>query len=125
MPGQTPGPDQIIASNTFGLAAMLENLGAHPRILPIARDTESSLRTAFDLAKGADLVITIGGASVGDHDLVAPVAAELGDGTGFLQSGDASGQTTDGRESLVIWPWLACRAIQCLRWCAAPCLSRP
>jgi molybdopterin molybdotransferase len=78
MPGQTPKPDQIIASNTFGLAAMLENLGAQARILPIARDTPSSLRTAFGLAKGADLVITIGGASVGDHDLVAPVAAELG-----------------------------------------------
>lgn len=78
MPGQTPEPDQIIASNTFGLAAMLENLGAQARILPIARDNVSSLRTAFGLAKGADLVITIGGASVGDHDLVAPVAAELG-----------------------------------------------
>lgn len=78
MPGQTPEPDQIIASNTFGLAAMLENLGAQARILPIARDNESSLRAAFGLAQGADLVITIGGASVGDHDLVAPVAAELG-----------------------------------------------
>lgn len=78
MPGQSPEPDQIIASNTFGLAAMLENLGATPRILPIARDNVASLKTAFALANGADLVITIGGASVGDHDLVAPVAAELG-----------------------------------------------
>ncbi|SPH21644.1 Molybdopterin molybdenumtransferase [Ascidiaceihabitans donghaensis] len=78
MPGEAPGPDQIIASNTFGLAAMLEDLGAHPRILPIAADTEGSLRAAFDLAKGSDLVITVGGASVGDHDLVAPVAAEMG-----------------------------------------------
>jgi molybdopterin molybdotransferase len=78
MPGQTPEPDQIIASNTFGLAAMLENMGAQARVLPIARDNVLSLRTAFELAKGADLVITIGGASVGDHDLVAPVAAELG-----------------------------------------------
>ncbi|MFT5786112.1 MAG: molybdopterin molybdotransferase [Ascidiaceihabitans sp.] len=78
MPGQTPKPDQIIASNTFGLAAMLENLGAQVRILPIARDNESSLRTAFELANGADLVITIGGASVGDHDLVAPVAEKMG-----------------------------------------------
>ncbi|MBE1284666.1 MAG: molybdopterin molybdenumtransferase MoeA [Rhodobacteraceae bacterium] len=78
MPGQTPGPDQIIASNTFGLKAMLEAEGAHVRILPIARDTVSSLRTAFELARGADLTITIGGASVGDHDLVAPVAEELG-----------------------------------------------
>ena len=78
MPGQTPEPDQIIASNTFGLAAMMENLGAQVRILPIARDNESSLCTAFELANSADLVITIGGASVGDHDLVAPVAAKLG-----------------------------------------------
>ena len=78
MPGSTPGPDQIIASNTFGLKAMLEGLGAQVRILPIARDTHSSLRTAFSLAEGADLIVTIGGASVGDHDLVGEVAADLG-----------------------------------------------
>ena len=78
MPGETPGPDQIIVSNTFGLKAMLEAAGAQIRIMPIARDTVSSLKTTFDLASGSDLIITIGGASVGDHDLVAPVAAELG-----------------------------------------------
>lgn len=78
LPGQEPGPDQIIASNTFGLQAMLRANGAHPRILPIARDTEASLRTAFELAQGADLIITIGGASVGDHDLVGAVAQSLG-----------------------------------------------
>jgi len=77
-PGETPGPDQIIASNTYGLAAMLENLGATARLMPIARDNAASLKRSFELAQGADLVITIGGASVGDHDLVAPVAAELG-----------------------------------------------
>ncbi len=78
LPGESPGPDQIIASNTFGLKAMLDQLGAHPRILPIARDTVGALQAAFDLAQGADLVITIGGASVGDHDLVGDVAAGLG-----------------------------------------------
>jgi molybdopterin molybdotransferase len=78
MPGDTPGPDQIIASNTFGLGALLTARGADVRILPIARDTESSLRTAFSLAEGVDLVITIGGASVGDHDLVGDVAQSLG-----------------------------------------------
>lgn len=78
MPGDTPGPDQIIASNTFGLKAMLDGIGAEARILPIARDTRASLIAAFDLAGDADLVITIGGASVGDHDLVGDVAAELG-----------------------------------------------
>lgn len=78
MPGDTPGPDQIIASNTFGLKAMLEDAGAEVRLLPIARDTRASLETAFGLANGADLVVTIGGASVGDHDLVGDVAEALG-----------------------------------------------
>lgn len=78
MPGETPSDDQIIASNTFGLNAMLEQLGAIVRILPIAHDTLPALRTAFEMAKGADLIITIGGASVGDHDLVGGVAADLG-----------------------------------------------
>ena len=77
-PGETPGPDQIIASNSYGLAALVEAHGAIARLLPIARDNAASLKLAFDLAQGADLIVTIGGASVGDHDLVGPVAAELG-----------------------------------------------
>lgn len=78
LPGETPGLDQIIASNTFGLKALLERLGCIARVLPIARDNPLSLQTAFDLARGNDLVVTIGGASVGDHDIVADVAADLG-----------------------------------------------
>ena len=77
-PGETPGPDQIIASNSYGIAARLAAAGAVPRLLPIARDTVESLRFTFDLARGADLVITIGGASVGDYDLVGDVARDLG-----------------------------------------------
>lgn len=78
MPGENPGPNQIIASNSFGLQAMLRDLGAEARLLPIARDTRESLKTAFSLTDDADLVLTIGGASVGDHDLVGDVAADLG-----------------------------------------------
>lgn len=78
MPGETPAPDQIIASNTFALAAMVEAAGGEARMLPIARDTEADLRTVFSLTTGADLIVTIGGASVGDHDLVGKVAADLG-----------------------------------------------
>ena len=78
MPGETPGPDQIVASNTFGIKALLEAEGATVRILPAARDTAASLRLAFSLAASADLMVTIGGASVGDHDLVGRVAGELG-----------------------------------------------
>lgn len=78
MPGETPGPAQIIASNVFGLQAMFQNAGADVQVLPIAKDTNASLRTAFDFARGTDLIVTIGGASVGDHDLVGDVAQELG-----------------------------------------------
>ncbi len=78
MPGENPGPDQIIASNSFGLQAMLRDLGAEARLLPIARDSVASLEMAFSLVDDADLLLTIGGASVGDHDLVGDVAASLG-----------------------------------------------
>ena len=78
MPGDQPGPDQIVASNLFALEAMARAEGAEVRMLPIARDTEDDLRQVFQLAEGADLIVTIGGASVGDHDLVGKVAADLG-----------------------------------------------
>ncbi len=77
-PGEEPGPDQIIASNAYGLAALIEEQGGVPRLLPIARDDPASLEMVFDLARGADLVVTIGGASVGEYDLVGQVAAERG-----------------------------------------------
>ena len=77
-PGENPNQDQIIASNSYGLAALIAQLGAHPRLLPIARDTVPALNLAFDLATDADLIVTIGGASVGDHDLVGQVAQDKG-----------------------------------------------
>lgn len=76
--GEAPGPDQIVASNSYGLKALFEAAGARTRLLPIARDTVEDLKAVFDLASGADLIVTTGGASVGDHDLVGPVARDLG-----------------------------------------------
>lgn len=78
MPGEAPRADQIIVSNLFAIAALCEEAGAELRRLPIARDTDASLREVLHLAQGADLILTTGGASVGDHDLVAQVAADLG-----------------------------------------------
>ncbi len=77
-PGELPGPDQIIASNSYGLQALLRELGAEARLLPIARDTLDSLAFSLKLAQGADLILTIGGASVGDHDLVGQAAGLAG-----------------------------------------------
>jgi molybdopterin molybdotransferase len=77
-PGETPGDDQIVSSNNFGLKALLEAEGAEVRLLPIARDTVESLQAVFDLAEGADLVVSLGGASVGERDLVQRAAAGRG-----------------------------------------------
>ena len=77
-PGEQPSDDQIIASNSYGLAAMIEAHGGQARMLPIARDNHAALATVFDLAADADLIVTIGGASVGDHDLVAAAALAHG-----------------------------------------------
>lgn len=77
-PGAPLTPGQITASNGYGLDAMFRAAGAETRLLPIAQDTASSLAQAFDLARGADLLVTIGGASVGDHDLIAPAAGDAG-----------------------------------------------
>lgn len=78
MPGETPNDAQIIASNSFGLAAMVEAAGGIARMLPIARDNEDSLRHVLSLAQNADMIVTIGGASVGDHDIVGKVAMDMG-----------------------------------------------
>lgn len=77
MPDEVPRADQIVASSVFALAAMVRAEGGVARILPIARDNRDSLRSVLELARDADIVVTTGGASVGDHDLVRPVLAEL------------------------------------------------
>ena len=73
MPGETPGVGQIVSSNHLGVAALAEIAGADVIPLGIARDTRESLTAHIERAAGADILVTIGGASVGDHDLVAPV----------------------------------------------------
>ncbi|MDD9877960.1 MAG: molybdopterin molybdotransferase MoeA, partial [Magnetovibrio sp.] len=78
MPGDALGPDQIISSNSLALEAYIRVLGGQPVNLGIARDTPGSLRAALAGARGADLLVTIGGASVGDYDLVRQVMGEDG-----------------------------------------------
>ena len=77
-PGETPGPDQIVSSNNYGLAAMLAAIGAEPVLCPIARDSRQSLLAALEPARGADFIVTLGGASVGEHDLVASILGNAG-----------------------------------------------
>ena len=78
LPGQTPGPHQIVSSNSAGIAAFIQAHGGVPIDLGIARDTLDSIKETAFRAKDADLLLTLGGASVGDHDLVQQALVEIG-----------------------------------------------
>ncbi len=78
LPGIMPQTDQIVCSNTFGIAAMVRAAGGEPVLLGIAADTARSLEQKVDEAATCDILVTAGGASVGDHDLVAPVLTAQG-----------------------------------------------
>ncbi len=72
-PGETVGGDQIVASNSFAIAALVEAAGGEPLDLGIARDDLGALEEGVSAARAAaDVLVTLGGASVGDYDLVKP-----------------------------------------------------
>jgi molybdopterin molybdotransferase len=85
MPGETPGPDQIIASNNLAVAAAAEAAGGEAVLYGIAGDSMAALETAIAHARAdrVDVLVTIGGASVGDHDLVQAALANEGMDLGF------------------------------------------
>jgi len=76
LPGEDVPSGGIVSSNTHALAALVRASGGEPVLLPIAPDDRSALAAAAMGARGADLLVTTGGASVGDYDLVQ---AALGD----------------------------------------------
>ena len=83
LPGTIPRADQIVCSNPYGVAVMVVAAGGDPTFIGIAADTRDSLTGLVTKAAGADIVVTLGGASVGDHDLVGPVLREMGLTLGF------------------------------------------
>src|SRR3954466_8115905 len=74
MPGSTPGPGQIVYSNGYALHALARREGAETIDLRVAANTMEATTSGIRRAResGADILITTGGASVGDHDLVQP-----------------------------------------------------
>ena len=78
MPGEKLGPSQIITSNSFALHAYITALGGEPVDLGIAGDTLEQLHEKLDGVEENDILVTIGGVSVGDYDLVTTVMAEKG-----------------------------------------------
>lgn len=85
MPGAPRRPDQIVSSNSVALLAYAEVFGAESVSLGVAADKPDALREKLNAAKGFDLLVTSGGASVGDHDLVQSVSGDQGMELGFYK----------------------------------------
>jgi molybdopterin molybdotransferase len=77
-PGTKPGAGQIVSSNPYGLAALIKRFGGEAQLLGIAGDTLEALEAKLATGAGADVLVTIGGASVGDRDLVKPALEARG-----------------------------------------------
>jgi len=75
--GQAPGPAQIRNSNTYSLAAQIQNAGGEPVLLPIAPDERVRLKALIEEGLKSDLLLLAGGVSMGKYDLVEQVLAEL------------------------------------------------
>jgi len=78
MPGEPIGANQIVSSNSHALAAAVQSYGGESFSLGIAPDERQGLKAMAAGGRGADILVTTGGASVGDHDLVQSVLGEIG-----------------------------------------------
>jgi molybdopterin molybdotransferase len=92
--GRTPGPGEIINSNTLSLAAAVQETGCIPRIIGIARDNRESHVEKLGEGLKADVLITSAGVSAGDCDLVRDVLEELGAKQMFWKVGIKPGGPT-------------------------------
>lgn len=71
-------PGKIVNSNSYALAALVQEAGGRPLMLGIVRDSEAAIRRAIISALDADFVLSTGGVSVGDYDYVKQVLLDLG-----------------------------------------------
>jgi molybdopterin molybdotransferase len=83
MPGEPLGDSQIVSANGPALSAFVTAMGGVPMLAGIAPDRAEPLGDMIDAAKGADLLLTTGGASVGEHDLVREALTQRGMDLGF------------------------------------------
>lgn len=80
-----PGPGQIVDSNSHALAAAALEAGAVPQLLPLASDDRAALRASLRAARGADVLVSTGGVSVGEKDLVRAALQAAGARLDFWQ----------------------------------------
>jgi molybdopterin molybdotransferase len=78
MPGEPIPAGGIVSSNSHALAALIRAAGGTATVLPVARDDRAAIAAVADAVTGIDMLVTTGGASVGDHDLVVAGLTERG-----------------------------------------------
>jgi molybdopterin molybdotransferase len=85
LPGEPIPPGGIVSSNSHALAALVRAAGGEPMVLPVARDDSAVIAAVADSVAGTDMLVTTGGASVGDHDLVIEALRSRGMTLDFWQ----------------------------------------
>lgn len=104
--GQTLTPGKIYNSNAYSIAAQVRRYGGNPKILGIGRDSIESIDSKIDEARGCDMLITSGGVSLGDYDVVKDVLSRRGQvaiWTVYMKPGKPSafGTITDGENKML------------------------
>ncbi|WP_018996963.1 molybdopterin molybdotransferase MoeA [Hirschia maritima] len=127
-PGSTLNEGEIIASNEYALRALVQNWGAEPVLLGTARDTEQDIIEKLKDTEALDIIIPIGGASVGDYDLVKPVIKGLGFEPVFskvaVKPGKPTWFSTNGNQYVLGLPGNPASAIVCAHLFVKPLISQ-
>lgn len=126
-PGEKPGPDQIVSSNSTGLAALIRHCGGEPVELGIVPDNLTKIRRAIRKAVECDVLLTTGGASVGEHDLVQAALDAEGIQLSFWKIAMRPGKplmfARKGRQRIIGLPGNPVSAFVCARLFLKPLLD--
>jgi molybdopterin molybdotransferase len=124
-PGSQPNPYQIFDSGTFGIAGLIQSWGGIPNRLAVEKDDVGAIaRAAQEGLSASDLLVVIGGASVGDHDHARPALMRLGLSLAVEKIAVRPGKPTGSASASQGWCW-GYPAILLRRWPAPPCFCAP
>ena len=127
-PGQSPGSGQIISSIPAGMKAAIAAWGGESLLLDLAQDSKESLAARVREAQEADVLLTIGGASVGEHDLVRGALEDMGARFEVLKVAMRPGKPVMfgflGKQRILSMPGNPASAIICARVFLKPLLDR-
>jgi molybdopterin molybdotransferase len=126
-PGNRPNPDQIVSSNSFALCGLVATWGGEAGNLGIVRDDLKATARAVRGARQAHVLVTTGGASVGEHDFVRQALQSEGYRLGFWKIAMRPGKplmfATGGRQRVLGLPGNPVSAIVCARLFLKPLID--